>query len=171
MDRQDLCDSIKLHKVPFVLNPNNEWSSFPNHLKPIVERDWLEFKYFEDDCTTINPLFHNIPNTCGGIYLFCIKPNIIPNIHLYLAYIGRAKKTPHQNLRKRVSEYAKETERPKICDMKRFWSQYLYVRYLPLPDQDNDLIDELEKALIKVALPPFNEMYPKVYNQAMRSAF
>lgn len=49
MDKYDLCTFVKLHKVSFVLNPDNEWSNFPGHLKPIVEREWLEFKYFEAD--------------------------------------------------------------------------------------------------------------------------
>ena len=171
MDRIDICESITLHKVAFILNPDDEWSKFPSHLKPIVEREWYEFKYFENDAKTINPVFKNIPNSCGGIYLFCIKPNIIPSVHLYLGYIGRAKKTQYQNLRKRVSEYAAETGRQKIYLMKHYWGQYLYVRYLPLPDQSNQVIDELEEALIKAALPPFNDVYPKVYNQAIKSAF
>ena len=55
--------------------------------------------------------------------------------------------------------------------MKRFWSPYLYVQYLPLPLESNECIDELEKELIKAILPPFNDEYPDTYNQAMRQAF
>lgn len=171
MNRVDLCDAVKLHKVQFVLNPDNEWARFPDHLKPVVNQQWTEFKYFIEDTAVINPEVSNIPNDCGGIYLFYIKPDVIPSIHHYLAYIGRAKKTQYQNLRKRVREYASETKRPKICDMKRFWGSYLYVRYLPLPSEDNDCIDELEKELIKAVLPPFNDEYPEVYNQAIKAAF
>lgn len=87
-----------------------------------------------------------------------------------MAYIGRAKKTKYQNLRKRISEYAREKERLKIVNMKRFWSPYLYVQYLPLPLESNECIDELEKELIKAILPPLDE-YPDTYNQAMRQAF
>lgn len=112
-----------------------------------------------------------MPNNCGGIYIFLIKPNVIPDVHLYLAYIGRAKKTNYQNLRKRVSEYACENERLKIVNMKRFWSPYLYVQYLPLPSETNDCIAELEKELIKTVLPPFNDKYPDIYDQAMKHAF
>ena len=129
------------------------------------------FKYFVDGTNQINPAIANVPNNCGGVYIFLIKPNVISDIHLYLAYIGRARKTPYQNLRKRVSEYASETERLKIVEMKRYWSPYLYVQYLPLPLESNDCIDELEKELIKTVLPPFNDRYPEVYNQAIRAAF
>lgn len=45
------------------------------------------------------------------------------------------------------------------------------MQYLPLPLESNDCIDELEKELIKTVLPPFNDRYPEVYNQAMRAAF
>ena len=171
MNRVDLCDAVKLHRVPFILNPNDEWSKFPDHLKAIVQRPWTEFKYFVGSGNTINTAISNVPNNCGGIYLFYIKANVIPEIHLYLAYIGRARSTDKQNLRKRIRDYATETKRPKICDLKRHWSSYLYVRYLPLPQENNDLIDELENELIKAVLPPFNDKYPKVYNQAIKSAF
>ena len=171
MERLDMCDAIKQHKVSFVLNPSGEWENFPVHLKALVAQPWIEFKYFLDDTGRINPAISNVPNNCGGIYVFLIKPNIVPDAHLYLAYIGRAKKTPHQNLRKRVSEYATEEERLKIANMKRLWSPYLYVRYLALPEENNDCIIELEKELIKTVLPPFNDQYPEVYNQAMRAAF
>lgn len=143
MNRLDMCDAVKLHRVSFVLNPSGEWGRFPEHLKRFVEQPWGEFKYFVDETNQLNPEIVNVPSNCGGIYVFVIKPNIVSNVHLYLAYIGRAKKTAHQNLRKRVREYAAENEHPKIVKMKRFWSPYLYVQYLPLPLESNDLIDEL----------------------------
>ena len=137
MDRLDMCDAIQLHQVSFVLNPTGEWESFPEHLKPLIQHPWAEFKYFSGESGEINPAISDVPNDCGGIYVFLIKPNIVPNAHLYLAYIGRAHKTTHQNLRKRVREYASETERLKIAKLKQFWSPYLYVRYLPLPTENN----------------------------------
>lgn len=171
MNRVDLCEAIKLHKVYFFLNPDNEWANFPDHLKALVRQPWTEFKYFVDDTNTLNPEAASIPNDCGGIYLFYINAKVIPDVHVYLAYIGRARKTDNQNLRKRVREYATEEKRLKICNMKHYWGKYLYVRYLPLPMVSNDVIDELETELIKAVLPPFNDQFPKVYNQAIRSAF
>lgn len=169
MDRLDMCEAISIHKVSFVLNPTNEWDSFPPQFLEIVQRPWAEFKYFSDDAKTINPAISNVPNTTGGIYLFLIKPNIIADIPNYLAYVGRAHISDGQNLQKRVREYATEEKRMKIVQMKRYWSPYLYVRYLPL--EDNEVIDAIEVELIKAILPPFNDRLPDVYNQAMRSAF
>lgn len=170
MDRLDMCDAIMRHKVPFVLNPSKEWENFPAHLSALVKKPWGEFKYFSGS-GRINSAISKVPNSCGGIYVFLIKPNIVPGAHLYLAYIGRARKTDNQDLRKRVREYATEEKRPKIARMKRLWGPYLYVRYLALPGEDNNCIDELEDELIKTVLPPFNDRYPKVYNQAMKAAF
>lgn len=169
MERVDLIDGMKLRNKTFILNPTNEWQDFPDELKRIVNRPWSEIKYFLGD--TLNPEINTVPNNCGGIYLFCIKPNVIPDVHLYLAYIGRAQNTQYQNLRKRVKEYATEVTRPNICELKRHWGSYLYLRYLPLPTENNDCINRLEKELIKTILPPFNDIYPEVYNQAANAAF
>lgn len=169
MDRLDMCEAIQTHKVSFVLNPTNEWESFPPQLLDFVKRPWFEFKYFAEDAKTINPEIASIPNTTGGIYLFVIRPQIIPSVPAYLAYIGRAHISSSENLRKRVRQYASETKRLKILQMKRYWSSHLYLRYLPL--DDNDTIDILEDELIKAILPPYNDRYPGVYNQAMRDAF
>ena len=169
MKRLDMCNAIKEHKVSFALNPTDEWASFPSHLQAVVQRPWTELKYFVGNTKTINPAILRIPDTCGGIYIFLIKPNVVPDAHLYLGYIGRAKLTSHQNLRKRVKEYAAEETRLKIVQMKEMWGPYLYLRYLPL--DNNDLIVELEKELIRVILPPFNDKYPGVYNSAMHAAF
>ena len=165
----DMCYAVKTHIVPFVLNPKGGWAALPAHLKQLVDKPWAELKYFSDGTKTLNPEIQTIPNNCGGIYVFLIKPEIIPDIHLYLAYIGRAKYTHYQNLRKRVREYARETKRPKICMLKEQWGEYLYLRYLPL--DNNDLIDEMERELIRAVLPPFNDQYPDVYNEPMHAAF
>ena len=87
-----MCDAVKLHRVPLVLNPDGEWDKFPSHLKKLIEQPWMGFKYFVDGTNRISPEISKVPNDCGGIYSFLIKPNVIPDIHLYLAYIGRAKK-------------------------------------------------------------------------------
>lgn len=171
MEKLDLCEAIKNHKVPFVLNPAQEWENFPRHIQSIISRDdWHEIKYFIDSTTELNPQVNDIPNDCGGIYSFIIKPEIISGYHLYIAYIGRARSTINQNLRKRVKEYQTD-DRLKIQALKKYWGPFLYVRYIPLKGETNATIDEIEKALNKAILPPFNDQYPDVYNQPMRAAF
>jgi len=165
----DMCKKIKDKKLTFVLNPDDVWEKFDNSLKPIINCNWQEVKFLDDSCQVLHSSMSSLPSDSGGIYIFILKPEIVPNTHLYILYIGRAKNTPHQNLRKRCSQYIKDT-RPKICIMRDSWGKNLFIRYLPL--KDNDIIDRLEKELIKSIFPPCNDDYPdKVIKMAMKSAF
>ena len=105
----------------------------------------------------MNPSMNDIPGDKGGIYLFYARSGIIP-LNANLMYIGRAKITDHQNLKKRVREYYNPKNRPRINILIQLWGTYLYVKYLPL--EDNRIIEELEKRLINSILPPFNNEIP-----------
>ena len=83
-------------------------------------------------------------------------------------YIGRAKKTEKQNLRKRCKEYYSE-ERPKIGRLLRSCWKYIYIKYLPL--EDNVLIDRVEAELINTILPPCNDKIPNKVIQNTIKAF
>jgi hypothetical protein len=171
MDKLDLCESIKNHKVSFVLNPDCGWENFPKYIQDIITSNpWYEIKYFVNNTSELNPEVNSVPNDCGGIYSFIIKPNLITGYHLYIAYIGRARCTDFQNLRKRVKEYQTD-ERLRIQELKQYWGPFLYLRYIPLKEESNATIDAIEKALNKAILPPFNDQYPDTYNQPMRAAF
>ena len=108
MDRLDMCEAVKLHRVPFVLNPSGEWARFPEHLKCFVEQPWTEFKYFVDGTNQINPAIANVPNNCGGVYIFLIKPNVISDIHLYLAYMVPSRFMRKKICRLRLSEVSRQ---------------------------------------------------------------
>ena len=82
--------------------------------------------------------------------------------------MGRVQLTQYQNLRKRLREYVTDT-RGDIEFMRETWGKELYIRYLPLTD--NNLIKSLEKELIRVIVPPCNTDYPGVLNKATSSAF
>ena len=69
----------------------------------------------------------------GGVYIFLLKPNIIPDLHLYIMYIGRVMRKKEFSLRKRCREYLKDT-RPKIMYMREMWGKDLYFYYLPIRD-------------------------------------
>lgn len=166
----DMCCSMKTHKVAFVLNPNEIWDTFNSEMREIVQSDrWQEFKFLNEEGSEINPLISNVPNNSGGIYIFILRGDIIPNLHEYIMYVGRVKCTKTQNLRKRFREYIKDS-RPKIMLMRKMWGKRLYIKYLPLTD--NNIITKLEKELIRVIVPPFNEeITPKVMMQAKTAAF
>lgn len=168
MELFDMCCKIKTHTLPFVLNPDGEWDTFDPHYQTILDNAWQEVKFLNETGDQLNNAIRTIPNDTGGIYTFIIKPNIISDIHLYIAYIGRVQSTTTQNLRKRIREYFRDT-RPLVMLMREMWGKYLYVRYLPLTD--NDYIKGLEEELIRVILPPCNDQYPGVYNLAKTAAF
>lgn len=165
----DMCTEIKTHKLTFVLNPNRVWDTFNKEFVGIVNKKWNEIKFLNTSGAEINPQLNSlVPNDCGGIYIFTLRTDIIPEIHRYILYVGRVKKTDNQNLRKRINEYYKDN-RPKITLMREIWGKDLYVRFLPL--NDNDVIERLEEELIRIIVPPCNDRYPGVINSAIKIAF
>ena len=158
----DIFNSIATTKLDIVLNPSF-WDSFNKDLFPITTSAWSEVKFLNDNLQ-LNEDLVSIPNNCGGIYAFVVKPEIIPKTHLYLMCIGRAQFTETQNLRKRCKEYLSQ-KRPKIKRMIDTWGKYIYIRYLVL--SDNTIIKKTEAALINSILPPFNDEIP---NKTIRDA-
>ena len=159
--------SLSETKVHFTISPLL-WDRFSKEISIFTQRQWSEVKFLDNDLR-IHPNMRTIPNNCGGIYSFVVKPDLVPNSHLYLLYIGRAQYTDNQSLRKRCSEYPKE-DRPKIQTMINNWGKYLYIRYLPLTES-NDIINKTEAELINAILPPCNDKIPNKTIRQARAAF
>ena len=165
----DMCKAIQNNSLHFTLNPQDCWESFNVAFTSIVNSDkWEEIKFLNDTATEINDSIITVPNDMGGIYLFILKPDIIPCVHKYILYIGRVQYTETQNLRKRFREYVHD-QRGDILRMRETWGKNLYIRYLPLTD--NATICALEKELIRTIIPPCNSDYPGKLNKAMKAAF
>ena len=152
-------------RISFILN-TTLWNSFNSDALSIISptQSWDEVKLLDPEGKR-NPQLSTIPNDKGGIYLIMAKSNILPESHLYLMYIGRARISTTQNLRKRCSQYPVEKKRPRIKRLIEQWGQYLYIRYLPL--DDNNTIDFVERELINKIIPPFNDEIP---NKEIRDA-
>jgi len=166
MEEIDLVDFAD-YKVSFWFNPKL-WQSFnPGVRENLSAAVWLESK-FMDNAGRLHADMKVLPKNKGGIYLFVAKPNALPEPCFYLFYVGRALLTSKQNLRKRCSEYIRDT-RIKINRMRGSWGKHLYVRYLPLCD--NLIIQEAEKELINKLLPPFNDKIPDQQLQSKVKAF
>jgi len=113
-----------------------------------------------------------IANNKGGIYFFYIRPGKISDDHQFLMYIGRARFTQHQSIKKRLRSYKNEIEsidRGKVHKLLKNWKDYVFIRYVEL--EDNDVIDSLEKNLIISLLPPCNSAIPDQEIQQCVSAF
>lgn len=165
----DLCHSIRNNSLHITLNPQNCWETFNHSFDSVINsNNWGEIKFLNDEANGINDDIQKVPTDKGGIYLFVLQPNIVPQVHKYILYVGRVKSTANQNLRKRFREYVTD-DRSDIMLMRETWGKDLYIRYLPLTD--NTIIDALEKELIRVIIPPCNSVYPGVLNKAMHAAF
>jgi hypothetical protein len=169
MKEIDVIDDMAKPLVRFRLN-TSLWGSFDSNILNIIShpQSWVEVELLAPDGTR-HPQLRTIPNNKGGIYLFLAKPNILPESCLYLMYIGRAFITSEENLRERCSKYPSEKKHPKIKRMIEQWGQYLYIRYLPL--DDNDRIDIVERELVNKILPPFNDEIPDQKISAAVKAF
>ena len=166
MEEIDVVNSLKGTRIHFWINPSF-WDGFNEEIHALVDRDWKEVKFLDDDLRR-NPQTDTLPSNSGGIYIFIAKPNKIPETHLYLMYVGRAHFTNAQNLRKRCSEYINPT-RPKIKRLIEGWGKYLHIRYIPITG--NDIIDRVEAELINKILPPFNDKIPDRTIRTAVSAF
>ncbi|WP_243388502.1 hypothetical protein [Bacillus kexueae] len=119
----------------------------------INQLSWNEVKFLKDD-GTLHDDMSTIPNDTGGIYIFRIKSDLIPNVINYTMYIGRAQyNNGTYSLRSRCRRYITDT-RLSIQKMINYWGPYLYISYTTI--DDNELIVDLEKFLIASVLPVYN---------------
>lgn len=135
------------------------WKEYDDFLN-IKPDDWQELKYFDANGEK-NKQLNSIPNDKGGIYIYLVKPPIPIRYIDTILYVGRARSNGEtQNLRKRINHYNTEKNdyingRPTIRTIFNEYSDYLYVMYYPL--DDNDKIDKLESELISAIAPTANK--------------
>lgn len=150
----DICSRHKILKWNFELDPD-KWKYIDPDTRFILNsKNWRTIKYFKDDGLTLNEQIHELPKDSGGIYVFYLKPDIVPEIHRYIMYVGRAQRKEKYSLYKRCRTYARDT-RPSVQQLREIWGKELYLAYLPL--HDDELIKKVEKELIKAIIPPCND--------------
>lgn len=149
------------------------WNKFKIDDLPGIDLSKFKcIKLIEDGSFTRN--LSKIPTKHGGIYVYCIEPQVIPNCGCYVMYIGKATKTPNENLRQRVQSYSKfltdSTTRPRLYRLFSKWGDYIYVHYLSV-NANGDIITALEDRLIGAfAKPPCNaEVRVKSVKNAVRA--
>ena len=100
-----------------------------------------------------------IPTAYGGIYIYAIHPDVVPQCGGYVMYVGMASKTTSENLRSRVRSYQTQFgdayTRDRLHNLFLKWGKYVYVYYLPVV-ADKEIISELETRLIGCLIPPCN---------------
>ncbi len=163
----DMCRRHKELTLEFELNIDR-WNEFNPEIRKIISQEWKMVKYMNDDGTELNKEIETVPDDAGGVYLFLLKPELLPEVHLYIMYIGRARKMRNFSLRQRCKEYYKDT-RPKIAVMRELWGSQLYFRYLVLPDDET--IAKVERELLRVIIPPCNTQIPDYNLMPTQTAF
>lgn len=158
----------------FVSNPDNKMEAYRYEQYPCprlwkqykditslfcVEDAWSDYIKYLNERNEISAEIKALPNDYGGIYVFFIQGDNLPFCERYLAYIGRARYTDKENLRRRLMQYLRESnrkdgKRPLIKKLFFNWKEHLYIRYYK--SKDNSIIDKGESALINAILPPFN---------------
>ena len=165
-------DDLERFKQDFVLAPEL-WTKFTiSDLVGVDFSKWETIKLMNDG--EFSDKLSDIPTDCGGIYVYCIEPQIIPNVGIYIMYIGKATKTEHENLQKRVRSYrsciTNDEMRPRLHRLFEKWGEYVYVHYLPvqgLPEVITALEDRLIAAFGK---PPCNaDVRMKSVKKAVRA--
>lgn len=120
---------------------------------------WKRIKLMDDTGNFSEEEIKKIPTKYGGIYIYCIKSNVVNEADSYIMYVGMASKTANENLRRRVASYKSELgvgySRDRIHNLFAKWGKYIYVHYLPV-DAERDIIEELETRLIGCLIPPCN---------------
>lgn len=159
----DLAESLHREKLTYILSSDLK-NNFQHSEINLNFNNWSHVKYLNDDSSEINLEVGQIPNNTGGLYLFYLPCHILPSITEFPFYIGRAKKTDNQNLRKRIKEYfqhySNDKERPKIYRMLRVWGAHLRVAYYPI--ESNSEIETIEKDMINSLVLPMNDKIPDI---------
>lgn len=165
----DMCKRERELTIPIQLNID-KWSTIDSEVKDAISEGWLNIKFLNEEGSGINEKITEVPDDVGGIYVFLLKPDLIPDIHRYVMYIGRARRKSDFSLRKRCKEYINDT-RPLVAYMREIWGRDLYFYYLPLGD--DKLIEKVERELLRVIFPPCNAQIPDRYVTVMpnESAF
>jgi len=166
-----LGEEINLRTVPFKLH-KGLWEKFSLPNLDLSFSNWQKLKYLNSNGDDFGPSVKNIPNNCGGLYLFYIKCDIISGLTEFPLYVGRAQLTENQNLKKRVKEYfqhySRNNERPKITRMFNYWAKDLHLAYFPI-SVNSDIMD-LEKQIINCLLLPMNDEIPdQIIKQAVKA--
>ena len=163
----DMCCRSKQLTLPFELNID-KWETVSADVKAAISSEWQNIKFLNEDGTEINEDIVNVPDDCGGVYLFLLKPDIITGLHRYIMYIGRARRGNSFSLRKRCRSYLNDT-RPSIACMRELWGKDLYFFYLPM--DDDTFICKVEEELLRVIIPPCNTQIPHHYDETNQPLF
>ena len=81
------CD-LEMFKNTYTMAPEL-WGKFNiDDLTGIDFSEWKRIKLINSG--TFSEELSQIPNSYGGIYIYCIEPEVVPGVGSYIMYIGKA---------------------------------------------------------------------------------
>lgn len=168
----DVIQELQLMTWTFCLS-TELWEKYNSRKSSVNIANLMKIKYFNDDTRKLSEEVDKLPNNKGGIYLYVIENPIIPNSGSYIMYVGRARKTASESLKKRAkshyAQYIRHEENERLERLFDNWWSYIYFIYVPI--DENDEIDLIEDELITALTPPCNKEYPSPQIRKKLSAF
>ena len=165
-------DDLEAFQNTYIMSPEL-WRKFNiDDLAGVDFSKWKRIKLIESG--SFSDKLSTIPTKYGGIYIYCIEPEIVPNTGCYVMYVGMATKTRSENLRARIKSYSKqmgnEYDRPRLHRLFEKWEDYVYVHYLSI-DASKEIIVALDDRLIGAfGKPPCNaEVCVKSVKKAVKA--
>lgn len=155
----DVIQDLQPMTWPFCLS-TELWENYERRRSEIDLQKLEKIKYFDGEI--LSSEINNLPNDKGGVYIYIIDNSVLSCSGSYIMYVGRARKTDTENLRKRAkshySQYVRHEENERLEKLFDNWKKYIYLLYLPI--DGNDEIDLAEDELILALTPPCNKDYP-----------
>lgn len=133
---------------------------------------WLAYA----DATPLSWVTHRLDRaerpavpTDGGVYTLLVQPGVAAHpAASFLMYVGKAK-----NLRNRFEQYLgserRLTGRPKIYRRLIRYSDHLWFCCAPLPGVANDVLRQVEDALLMAYVPAWNDQLPAEISGVVRA--
>ena len=148
----DIVLGLKDYKVPSMILSPTQWEAYQID----IELSWNPVRF---DAMHLN----SIPADQKGVYSFIVQPSIAQHpLCAYLLYVGKVEK---QVFRERYKQYLKEQQkdyrnarRVHVTRMLQKWKNHLWFCYAPV--DDDQLIGQIEDALLAAYLPSHNREFP-----------
>lgn len=138
------------YKIEVKVNPD-KWKN-KRRLKLLNKADWKTVKYHNSSGNE-SAEFKNIPSTIGGVYMWVIKPSLIPISNLsIIAYVGSSERNIQNSVLQFIQSGASQYTGRLISNLFQTYADCLYLVYY-----ENSVVAEskaISNELIDATEPP-----------------
>lgn len=138
------------YKIEVKVNPDN-WKN-KRCLKSLNKADWITVKYHNSSGNE-SAEFKSIPSTIGGVFMWVIKPSLIPINNLsIIAYVGSSERNIQKSVSQFIQSGSSQYTGRLINNLFQTYADCLYLVYY-----ENSVVAEskaISNELIDAAEPP-----------------